>query len=108
MLPITYALDGGAFVTAVDHKPKRVAPERLARLRWLRARPVAAVTIDHYDEDWSMLAWVQALGDVRIVAAPDASSALAALSERYEAYRDRLPSGPVLMLEPKRLLWWRA
>jgi len=107
-LPITYALDGDAFVTAVDHKPKRVAPERLARIRWLRARPRAALTIDRYDDDWSTLAWVQALGEVRIVAASDASSSLAALSDRYEPYRDRPPSGPVLVLEPQRLLWWRA
>jgi PPOX class probable F420-dependent enzyme len=108
VLPITYALDGDAFVTAVDHKPKRVAPERLARIRWLRARPRAALTIDRYDDDWSTLAWVQALGEVRIVAASDASSSLAALSDRYEPYRDRPPSGPVLVLEPQRLLWWRA
>jgi PPOX class probable F420-dependent enzyme len=108
VLPITYALDGDAFVTAVDHKPKRVAPERLARIRWLRARPRAALTIDRYDDDWSTLAWVQALGEIRIVAASDATPALAALSERYEPYRDRRPAGPVLVLEPQRLLWWRA
>lgn len=108
VLPITYALDGDAFVTAVDHKPKRVAPERLARVGWLRARPRAALTIDRYDDDWSTLAWVQALGEVRIVAASDAASALEALSERYEPYRDRRPGGPVLLLEPQRLLWWRA
>ena len=108
VLPITYALDGGAFVTAVDHKPKRVAAERLARVRWLRARPRAALTIDHYDDDWSRLAWVQALGDVRIVEAQAAPSAVAALSERYEPYLDRPPAGPLLVLEPERLLWWRA
>ena len=108
VLPITFALHGGAFVTAVDHKPKRVAPERLARVRWLRARPRAALTIDRYDDDWSALEWVQAIGEVRIVGAGDAASSLAALRERYEPYRDRPPSGPILVLNPQRLLWWRA
>lgn len=108
VLPITFALHGGAFVTAVDHKPKRVAPERLARVRWLRARPRAALTIDRYDDDWSALEWVQAIGEVRIVGACDAASSLAALRERYEPYRDRPPSGPILVLNPQRLLWWRA
>ena len=53
----------GALVSAVDHKRKDVPPERLARVRWLRARPRAALTVDHYEEDWSRLAWVQAIGE---------------------------------------------
>jgi PPOX class probable F420-dependent enzyme len=108
VLPVTYALSEGAFVSAVDHKRKRVAGAQLARVRWLRARPRAALTVDHYDDDWSSLAWVQALGEVRIVDAEAAPSSLAALSERYEPYRRRPPSGPILMLHPERLLWWQA
>jgi hypothetical protein len=34
--------------------------------------------------------------------------AVRSLIERYEPYRARPPSGPLLMLEPERLLWWRA
>ena len=108
VLPVTYALAGAAIVTAVDHKPKRVAAEQLARVRWLRARPRAALTIDHYDEDWSRLAWVQAIGAVAILDAADAPGAIAALTDRYPAYRDRPPAGPVLSLAPERVLWWRA
>jgi PPOX class probable F420-dependent enzyme len=108
VLPVTYALDQGAFVSAVDHKRKRVAGERLARVRWLRARPRAALTVDRYDDDWSSLAWVQALGEVRIVDPASAPAALSALTERYEPYRSRPPAGPLLVLEPERLIWWRA
>lgn len=43
-----------------------------------------------------------------VIEAQDAPEALAALSERYPAYRDRPPAGPVLRLQPERLLWWRA
>lgn len=105
VLPVTFALADETLVTAVDHKRKDVPPERLARLRWLRARPRAALTVDHYDEDWSALAWVQALGAVRIL--DDAPGAVAALIERYPQYRDRPPTGPVIELAPDRLVWWR-
>lgn len=108
VLPVTYALSGTRLVTAVDQKPKRVSGERLARVRWLRARPNAALTIDHYDDDWSKLAWVQALGSVQVLERVEAPDAITALSERYPHYRQRLPAGPVLALEPERLLWWRA
>jgi PPOX class probable F420-dependent enzyme len=109
VLPITYALAGSALVTAIDvSKPKRVSGERVARVRWLRARPRAALTVDRYDDDWTKLAWVQALGSMRVLDVDDAARAVAALAERYGQYRDRSPAGPVLVLEPERLLWWRA
>lgn len=106
VLPVTFALTGGALVSAVDHKRKDVPVDRLARLRWLRARPRAALTVDHYDEDWSQLAWVQALGPVTIRA--DAPDAIAALTARYPQYRDHPPAGPVIELAPDRIIWWKA
>ncbi len=106
VLPVTYARAGELFVTAIDHKHKAVAGERLARVRWLRERPRAALTVDRYDDDWSQLAWVQALGEVRVLDA--ASAPLDELIERYEPYRTHRPAGPALVLEPDRLLWWRA
>lgn len=108
VLPVTYALAGGTLVSAVDHKRKRRPGEELARVRWLRASPRAALTVDRYDEDWSELEWVQALGTVRIVEAAAAPAAIAALIGRYPQYRDQPPAGPVLELEPERLRWWRA
>jgi PPOX class probable F420-dependent enzyme len=108
VLPVTYAVDGETLVTAVDQKPKRRRGEELARVRWLRARPTAALTVDHYDDDWSALAWVQALGAIRVLDAASAADAIAALTERYEPYRSDPPAGPVLVLEPNRLLWWHA
>jgi PPOX class probable F420-dependent enzyme len=108
VLPVTYAIAGESLVTAVDQKPKRRIGEELARVRWLRARPTAALTVDHYEDDWSALAWVQALGTVRVLDAASAPDAIAALAQRYEPYRSDPPAGPVLVLEPDRLLWWHA
>ena len=92
----------------MDRKSKRRQGEELARVRWLRDRPRAALTVDRYSDDWSQLAWVQVLGDVRIVEAEGGPDAMRALAGRYPAYRGRPPPGPLLELRPRRCLCWRA
>lgn len=106
VLPVTFAVAGGAVWSAIDDKPKRVPAGELARLRFLRRRPDAALTVDRYDDDWSRLAWVQVLGRVTVVDTGD--EALAALSAKYPPYRDRPPAGPLLRLDAGRTLCWRA
>ena len=108
VLPVTFAVTDGMLVSAVDHKRKRRAQGELARVRWLRERPRAALTVDRYAEDWTQLAWVQALGTVAVLDAADAPGAIAALTSRYPQYREHPPAGPVLALTPRRLLWWQA
>jgi PPOX class probable F420-dependent enzyme len=108
VLPVTYAVAGETIFSAVDQKRKRVAGAQLARVRWLRSRPRAALTVDRYDEDWSRLAWVQVLGSVRILELGNSPKALAALIGRYPPYASEPPAGPLLALTPTRVLWWRA
>jgi PPOX class probable F420-dependent enzyme len=108
VLPVTFALAGGRVYTAVDDKPKR-RPGHVARVRFLRARPRAALTVDRYDEDWSRLAWVQLLGEVQVLDDPAARpDALAALVAKYAPYRERAPGGPLLELTVARALCWTA
>jgi PPOX class probable F420-dependent enzyme len=108
VLPVTFALAGGVLASAVDEKPKRVPGAALARVRWLRRRPGAALTVDRYDDDWSELAWVQVLGRIEVVEVADHPQALVALQAKYAPYRVRVPPGPLLLLRPQRALWWRA
>jgi PPOX class probable F420-dependent enzyme len=105
VLPVTFALAEDALWTAIDRKPKRGEP---ARVRYLRRRPQAALTVDRYDDDWSRLAWVQVLGDMQILDARDCAGALEGLASKYGQYRKEAPPGPILRLGPKRALWWRA
>ena len=109
LVPVVFAVVRDTVYSAVDDKPKRVPGRRLARVRHLRRRPEAALTVDRYDDDWSKLAWVQVLGAVRIIDDPsERPGAIAALRAKYEAYGHRSPDGPLLELTPTRALHWRA
>jgi len=109
VLPVTFALAGDRLYSAVDEKPKLVPGGELARVRYLRRHPSAALTVDRYDDDWSKLAWVQVLGAVQVLDDPTARpEGLAALRAKYDPYRHQAPAGPLLELTPKRTLYWTA
>ena len=108
VLPVTFTVVAGAAWSAVDDKPKRVAGEELARVRWLQARPRSTLTVDRYDDDWAELAWVQLVGETTVVGAAERPDVLEALAARYAAYRRRDPPGPLLCLVPTRVVCWRA
>jgi PPOX class probable F420-dependent enzyme len=108
VLPVTFAVSDGSLWTAIDQKPKRKPP---ARVRYLRRRPEAALGADHYEDDWSRLAWVQVIGSVEVVevgAGDPERSAFDALRSKYVAYVEQPPAGPLLRLRPERVLCWRA
>ena len=108
VLPVTFALHDGALWSAVDRKPKRDPDREPARLHFLRRRPEVAFTVDRYDDDWERLAWVQVLGDAAILDVGECAQALEALTGRYEQYRAAPPPGPLIRVEPRRVLSWRA
>ena len=108
VLPVTFAIACDSLWTAIDQKPKRHPP---ARVRYLRRRPEAALCADHYEHDWSRLAWVQAIGSVELVEVGPGHpelSALDALRAKYRPYVDEPPEGPLIRLRPERVLCWRA
>jgi len=106
VLPVTFALAGGAVWSAIDSKPKRTAEP--ARVRLLRRRPEAALCVDRYDDDWSQLAWVQLLGRVDVLDAAAGVPGLDALIAKYPQYREQPPPGPLLRLTVQRALSWSA
>jgi PPOX class probable F420-dependent enzyme len=58
VIPVCFVFDGTHLYSAIDAKPKRVAPPRLRRVQNLRANPRASLLVDHYDEDWTRLRYV--------------------------------------------------
>jgi PPOX class probable F420-dependent enzyme len=108
VLPVTFALFGGAVWSAVDRKPKADPAREPARLAHLRRRPEVALTVDRYEDDWERLAWVQVLGRASVLPASEGRAALGALAAKYEQYRADPPPGPLIRIEPRRALWWKA
>jgi PPOX class probable F420-dependent enzyme len=100
LVPVTFAVESGDIVFAIDHKPKRSTD--LKRLRNIAANPAVSFLADGYDEDWTRLWWVRADGRAGI--ADDDPAALDALQAKYEQYRDRRPEGPVVRT---RVTAWR-
>lgn len=103
VLPVTFAVWEGAVWSAIDRKPKRAGEP--ARVRRLRRRPEAALLVDRYDDDWSRLAWVELRG---LVSIRPVGAALEALERRYDQYRAEPPQGPLLRLQVRDAVWWRA
>jgi len=109
VIPVCYALVGGALYIAIDEKPK--SGRRLQRLRNIEQTGLAALVIDHYDEDWTQLAWVLARGPARIIDHTNAAHppALAALRARYPQYRSMaLESSEMIEVRPDRWSSWKA
>jgi len=111
IVPICFVYDGGVFYTAIDRKPKRVAPERLARLENIRAMPRVALLIDEYDEDWARLWYVLIRGKAKLLpksAEEERARAIRKLRTKYSQYaRGMLPDdAPVIRISPQRITSW--
>jgi PPOX class probable F420-dependent enzyme len=105
IVAVTFALDGGIVVSAVDHKPKRT--QHLQRLRNLDERPTASLLVDHYEDDWSKLWWVRLDLDVEVVRdEPRRTDLLEPLIGKYADYRVTPPQGPVLRMAIRSTTSW--
>jgi PPOX class probable F420-dependent enzyme len=107
-LPVCYALAGSMLYTPIDEKPKRGG--ELRRIRNIRADPHVCLVVDHYDEDWSQLAWLQVRGVASLVDDDiERERALVALRARYPQYlRMDLESRPLIRITPERVVGWAA
>ncbi|HZC99009.1 MAG TPA: TIGR03668 family PPOX class F420-dependent oxidoreductase [Actinomycetes bacterium] len=107
LVPVTFAWHQGRVVWAVDEvKPKR--GRDLRRTRDIEANPQVALLVDHYDEDWTQLWWVELRGSASVLEGAAVEPALDALAARYPAYRSARPAGPVVAIAPDRWAWWSA
>jgi PPOX class probable F420-dependent enzyme len=106
LVPVCFALFEGRFAIPIDDKPKSGRP--LARLRNLAAEPRCALLFDHYDDDWSQLAWLRVDGSASVIDGGMAPEMLAALRSRYSQYREMdLEHRSVIVMTPARCVSWR-
>lgn len=112
LVPICFALvdsDGPVIVSVFDDKPKSVPDENLARVRHIRREPRVSVIVDHYDEDWSRLAFVQVRGMARFTGPGDPvhATAILALRSKYPQYHAMaIEQRPVMVIAPYRTTSW--
>src|SRR5215475_3426634 len=87
VVPICFVWDGAVFYSAIDRKPKRVPPSRLARLKNIKKTPHVALLIDHYDEDWTRLWYILVRGEAELVSGPaEHKQASQRLRAKYSQY----------------------
>jgi coenzyme F420-0:L-glutamate ligase / coenzyme F420-1:gamma-L-glutamate ligase len=111
VVPVCFVYFGNAFYTALDQKPKRVSPERLVRVKNIRARPRVALLIDEYREDWSRLWYVLIRATAQLVptsAHEERARALRKLRAKYQQYGPgMLPDdAPIIRIRPERATSW--
>jgi PPOX class probable F420-dependent enzyme len=111
IVPICFAYDGKCFYTALDQKPKRVTPDRLARVRNIRAVPRVALLIDEYDEDWTKLWYVLIRGKAKLIpksAQKEHARAIRKLRDKYPQYSLGMlaDDAPIIRITPERITSW--
>ena len=109
VIPVCYACDGASLFIALDNKPKRVAPQRLRRIRNILENPRVAVVIDRYSDDWSQLAYLLIQGTAVLIQPGESehSHAVTLLRQRYVQYMAMLiEQQPVIAIRPAKVVAW--
>jgi len=109
-VPICFVFDDKYFYSPIDEKPKRTAPAKLKRLRNIAENPQVSLVIDHYDENWSKLAYVLITGAARVMQRGQRHRrAVTLLRRKYSQYRTMaIDRRPVIVIKPKRITGWSA
>ena len=111
-VPLCFWYDGAQFYFAIDEKPKRARGTALKRMRNIAENPRVALLIDHYEEDWTQLAYVLVHGTAQIVQDPkEYMLALRNLRDKYVQYRSMALSderNPIVRIVPERVHVWGA
>ena len=110
-MPIVFAIEGESLYFPLDRKPKREDDwHMLRRVRNIETNGRVSVVVDHYEEDWTRLAWVLLEGVASIIETGDERDAAArALAAKYPQYAGGgLDERPVVRIVIERAVTWRA
>ena len=110
VIPICFVFDGRNFYSPIDEKPKRIAPQKLKRLKNIRENAQVALVVDRYDEDWRKLAYVLVSGKARVLlSGAKHRKAVKLLRRKYPQYRTmRIDRLPMILIRPTRTTSWGA
>ncbi|MEJ7839928.1 MAG: pyridoxamine 5'-phosphate oxidase family protein [Thermomicrobiales bacterium] len=114
VVPICFAMleaTDPIIVSVLDEKVKRVSDAEIGRVRNIRQHAEVGLTIDHFEEDWSRLWYIQFRG-VADIESPESTmhtQAISALRTKYGQYvgmdlEDRL----LIVIRQLRVKVWHA
>jgi PPOX class probable F420-dependent enzyme len=110
-IPLCFWFDEEAhFYFVIDQKPKRLTARGLKRMRNIAENSQVALLIDHYEEQWTALAYVLVHGEAEQVEDPsEYMLALRNLRDKYPQYRSMtlsFESNPMVRIEALRVHVW--
>jgi PPOX class probable F420-dependent enzyme len=110
-VPLCFWYDDAAhFYFIIDEKPKRMTGTGLKRMRNLAENPRVSLIVDHYEEEWSYLAYVLVHGAGHIVEdANEYMLALRNLRDKYPQYRTMVlgfDKNPMVRIDAEQLHVW--
>jgi PPOX class probable F420-dependent enzyme len=110
VVPVCFVYRDGVAYVALDAKPKRVPVTQLRRVRNLLANPDVQLLVDHYEEDWSSLVYVQLRGLAGLLGpGGEHAEALALLRAKYKQYQAMaLDDTPIIRIEVRQAVGWTA
>jgi PPOX class probable F420-dependent enzyme len=108
VIPICFAFDGKEFFSPIDEKPKRLAPQRLKRLRNIEENSQVSLVMDRWDEDWRKLAYVLITGQARIILTGQKHrKAVSLLRRKYRQYHSMaIDQRPMIVVKPLSIKVW--
>jgi PPOX class probable F420-dependent enzyme len=111
-VPLCFWFDGARFYFVIDEKPKRKIGIAIKRMKNIAQNPRVALLIDHYDDDWTRLAYVLINGAAKVVEdAAEYSRAIENLRAKYPQYGNMQLSSernPLVRIDPDRVHAWGA
>lgn len=108
IVPIVFVYQAGRLYTPLDRKPKSAPPQRMRRVRNIIGNQHVQVLIDHYDEAWQRLAYVQLRGRAELIdAGEEYQRAVRLLERKYRQYGDLPLTGrPVIKVSVEQIVSW--
>ncbi len=108
-VPVCYAYDGACFYTPIDRKPKKVASEKLARVRNIQSNAQVALLITEYTDVWAKLWYILVRGRADLLRSGEVHQRAAQLlKQKYWQYaRGALPADALIVrIVPSHWNFW--
>jgi PPOX class probable F420-dependent enzyme len=113
LIPVVFVFDNNCYFIPIDEKHKRSTPEKLRRTKNIQQNSNVVLLIDEYNEDWTKLYFIMIQGNASIIGGKNLQNekvllekAHRLLYEKYLQYEKVGVGGYVIMIDPKKVIYW--